>query len=341
MLHVDKKFLSLLSGSLNRFSWTSQDTAMCRCPICGDSKKNKYKRRGYWYPEKGSIVFKCHNCGEFMGIGQFLKMFDNTLYREYTYEKYRESSLFNGYLTSIPKQKQEEKQISLEQVKQSSSSFLIELKKLSSLPPNHPALEYWRGRNLPEDKIKELYYTPKFYSWASQWNEKFSGYDESHDHPRTIIPLIDSHGEVYGYSARCFGKEIPKYIMGKFNIEDDRPTRYGMNLIDTSKPVYVVEGPIDSMFLDNCIAICNASLHSEKVGDILIYDNQPRNREVVRAVEAGIKSGKRVCIWPDTFPYKDINEAVQAGFGDIQGYIDKHTYSGLTLELKFSQWKKV
>ena len=42
-----------------------------RCPICGDSKKNKLKKRGYFYRKTGT--FYCFNCGTSMTGYDFLK----------------------------------------------------------------------------------------------------------------------------------------------------------------------------------------------------------------------------------------------------------------------------
>src|SRR6185436_17404833 len=87
--YLDKKYLNIISPKLERFKWKSGNLANCRCPFCGDSKKNKVKSRGYFYEKNGIYVFHCHNCSASMAIGKFIKVIDPSTHREYILEKFK------------------------------------------------------------------------------------------------------------------------------------------------------------------------------------------------------------------------------------------------------------
>ena len=121
---------------------------------------------------------------------------------------------------------------------------------------------------------------------------------------------------------------------------------YGLDKVDLSRSIYVVEGPIDSMFLDNSIATADANLSfASEVSDnlVLVNDNEPRNREIVRQIGDNIKKGFKVVIWPDTLVEKDINDMILSGLTkeQITTIIDEHTYSGLRAEFELNNWGKV
>jgi hypothetical protein len=138
-----------------------------------------------------------------------------------------------------------------------------------------------------------------------------------------------------------------KYITIK--LSDDNLKVFGLNTIDKNKKVYVVEGPIDSLFLENAIAMMDASLYNaiSSVGNLdytFIYDNEPRNRDVVKHMEKTISLGKDICIWPAFLnDYKDINEMILRGQSQasVQSIIDSNTHKGLKARLEFSNWRKI
>lgn len=332
MLYLDKQFINNISSKFNGFKWKTRDVANCRCPLCGDSKKDKTKKRGYWFPRGDNYWYSCHNCGATHSLRNYLKQFEYPVYLEYNLESFKDKQ---GLVASKPK----EPEISLSEVTQSAITPYAGAKRLLSLPEHHPAYQYLLDRKIPVERLSDLYYTPKFFKWASEWCEQFEKVNK--DHPRLIIPFRNKAGVDIGFSARCFGPEQNKYIMIKFdNLSPDR-LQYGLDKINYNDTIYCVEGPIDSMFVRNCVASCNAALHTVEFADILVYDNQPRNLEVVKMISKGIESDKAVVIWPEGFQYKDINEAVMRGEREIQNIIDDNVYYGLELKLKFSNWKKV
>ena len=90
MDHVDSKYVNLISARLEKFKRVKTDLYNFRCPICGDSKKNKSKTRGYIYSVKSNTNFKCHNCGASMSLNNFIKKVDPAVHKQYSLEKFRD-----------------------------------------------------------------------------------------------------------------------------------------------------------------------------------------------------------------------------------------------------------
>ena len=70
---IDSKYIGIISSRLQKFKRVKPDLYNFRCPICGDSKKNKSKTRGYLYSVKADMNFRCHNCGASMTFSNFLR----------------------------------------------------------------------------------------------------------------------------------------------------------------------------------------------------------------------------------------------------------------------------
>ena len=135
-----------------------------------------------------------------------------------------------------------------------------------------------------------------------------------------------------------------------FRLDKDAPMIFGMDRIkkNSRNPVYVVEGPIDSLFLPNAIAVGGADfkkLASEIRKDkcIIVFDNEPRNNEIIKRMKSLIDEGYNVCVWPQNIKEKDINDMVLSGIpaSKIEDVINKNTYSGLKAMAAFNSWKRV
>ena len=164
------------------------------------------------------------------------------------------------------------------------------------------------------------------------------------DHPRLMIPFRNEKGEIFAYQGRAFGKEIPKYITIK--LDEDADKIYGLDRVDKSKQIYVVEGPIDSMFLNNCIAVAGADFSKQLPIDgevTIIFDNEPRNKEICKQIEKTISQCRKIVIWPDTMKEKDINDMILAGYSkkDIQQIITDNTFQTASASLRFVEWRKI
>jgi hypothetical protein len=120
---------------------------------------------------------------------------------------------------------------------------------------------------------------------------------------------------------------------------------FGAHRLDLKQPAYVVEGQFDSLFVDNCVASGDSNLVGVvdyfATGDwTVIFDNEPRNREIVRNLERTIDKGLKVVIFPPHLEQKDINDMVLAG-KDVMTLIRENTYKGALAMLRFQRWKRV
>jgi hypothetical protein len=138
-----------------------------------------------------------------------------------------------------------------------------------------------------------------------------------------------------------------RYVTIRTN-ESDAKLVYGMDRVNLKEAVKIVEGPIDSLFLSNCVASgdANLSLAAKKIDNdkkILIFDNEPRNKEIVKMMQDAIKLGQDVVIWPDTVVGKDINEMVMNGLSpdEIERIISSNTFRDIEAQLNFTMWKKI
>jgi hypothetical protein len=100
---IDSKYIGLVSVRLEKFKRVKADLYNCRCPICGDSQKNKTKTRGYLYQIKNNTNYKCHNCGVSLSFNNFLKQIDPMLHRQYTLEKFKEGFTGKNFVVEEPK----------------------------------------------------------------------------------------------------------------------------------------------------------------------------------------------------------------------------------------------
>ena len=126
-------------------------------------------------------------------------------------------------------------------------------------------------------------------------------------------------------------------------LDDNAPKIYGLDTIRGDAPVFVTEGPFDSTFVRNSIAMCGADADVNRWGisdPVYVYDNEPRNKEIVTRIDKTIQRGDKIVIWPNNIMEKDINDMVIAGH-NVQNLLESNTYSGLEAKLKFNLWKKV
>jgi hypothetical protein len=326
MLHVDTKYISLLSPRLEKFK-KSDNTYNFRCPYCGDSKKNKNRARGYFFPKKGSYIFKCHNCGVGRTLPNFLKDHDSSLYDEYVLEAYREGVTGKGTKIPLPEFKFDKPRFK--------TNIFSDLHRVSDLNTTHQARKFLERRKLPPD---QFYFCPKFKQWTNTHKEVFR--DTRYDESRIIIPLRDKDG-VFGYQGRSiFSNSSLRYIT--VMLDDDKPKVYGLDKINSEDTVYVTEGPFDSHFLGNAIAMCGSDvdLSSFDYRFVYVFDNEPRSREICTKIAKTIRAGYPVVIYPKQIKEKDLNDMILAGH-DVQSMVESNTYHGLEANLKFTQWKQV
>ena len=330
MSFVDTKYIGLVSVRLQKFSKKKEGLYAFRCPYCGDSQKNKNKTRGYIYAFKNDHNYKCHNCGVSKSLTNFLKDQDTMLHDQYVMERYK--SGLTGKATSAP----------IPVIPSSKPNFTkkdFDLERISELNKSHPARTYLEKRKIPDRCLRELYYCDNFKQWTN--DQKYTFSDVSNDEPRIIIPLKKDR-TIFGFQGRSLSpKNKLRYIT--IMLDDEAPKIYGLDKINKSKPIYIVEGPFDSLFLENSVAMAGSDLDPRTFGwsdYIWVYDNEPRNREIVNRIESTINRGDKVVIWPSTIDEKDINDMFNSGI-DPQSVIESNIYQGLQAKLKLNNWKKI
>ena len=333
MSYLDDKYLGLISPRLEKFKKIRAGVYNFRCPYCGDSQKHKNKARGYIYQNKADYNFKCHNCGMTRSFTYFLKDRDQPLYDEYIMERYKEGLTGKGTVTPEPK-------FTFPQPKFRKKDICDELTKISELNTTHRAKKYLINRGINEDTLSKLYYCPNFKEWTNKHKKIFD--NTKHDDQRIIIPLRHSDGQLFGYQGRSLDPTSKmRYIT--VMLDEDAPKLYGLEKINTQKPIYILEGPFDSLFVENSVAMCGSDVDIRSFGwsdYIWVFDNEPRNREIVSRIERCINRGDKVIIWPSHIQEKDVNEMILAKH-NICTILESSTHSELTAKLKLNLWKKV
>ena len=319
---VDSKYIGIISSRLLKFKRVKPNLYNFRCPICGDSQKHRNKARGYLYGVKADVNFRCHNCGASMTFSNFLKTMDPVIHKQYVFEKFKDNKTGRGTVVEEPKFNFEAPQFKPK----------LDLPKASE---NSAAKKYLENRKLNPDKF---YYTDKFKAWSNSHKKTFDSV--TYDEPRIIIPLFYKKTMV-GFQGRSLGPSKVKYITVMIN--DDAPKIYGLDNIRRDAPVFITEGPFDSTFIRNSIAMCGADADVSRWGisnPIWIYDNEPRSPEITRRLQSAISSKQTVVIWPTHIHEKDINDMVLAGH-DVQSVVESNVYSGLKAKLQFNTWKRI
>ena len=333
---TDTKFLNFLSSRLDRFKRVRDNLWNFRCPLCGDSTKNKRKARGYVYQKKTDLFYKCHNCGSGLSVGNFIKEVDPILHKDYVMERYKAGE--------TGKRKTKEPDFKFESPKFKPKKTTIDLPDIGSLPKEHYARVYYEGRQIPKHFINKIFYTEDFKKWAQSvcqvdYSTLVSG------EPRLVIPFFDKDNQLIGAQGRALRESKIRYVTVK--VDEKLQKIFGLERWNPEEHTYLVEGPIDSLFLPNCLAIGGADLKDnnflDKSKTTLIFDNEPRNYEIYNRMKRLIHGGWSICIWPPSYnKLKDINEMVLNGKtpGKILEIINSNTYSGTRGEWEVQTWKK-
>ena len=317
---IDSKYIGLVSSRLGNFKRVKSDLYNFRCPICGDSKKNKTKTRGYLYTIKADVNFRCHNCGASMTFSNFLKEIDPVVHKQYVFERFKQGSTGRGTVVEEPVFKFEAPTF----------KSSIDLPLASTVDVSRIYLE---KRKLDPTKF---YYAERFVEYVNSHKQSL----DVKEHPRIIIPLYYEKNLV-GVQGRTLNSNSVKYITTIFY--DEAPKIYGLDNIRRDAPVFVSEGPFDSTFLLNSIAMCGADSDVRKWGvstPVWVYDNEPRSKEITERISSAITRGDSVVIWPTGIEEKDINDMILSGH-DVQSIVESNTYSGLEANLQFTTWKRI
>ena len=341
-LPIESKYVRLISSRLRNFKQKKDYLWNFSCPICGDSQKNKTKARGYVFPKGNNLFYRCHNCGVSISVGNFIKAVDESLYKEFVLEKYKSGETNNtrsaNTILNIPSPRFD---------KLNKQKVFEHAEWVDKLPSGHFCLVYCVKRHIPSNILSKLLFTPHYKQFCDALvpNHGKTIVDDA----RLVIPFYDEYNELIAVSGRALetGDKTLRYITLRTNDSQDKLI-FGMDRVDLNQTVKIVEGPVDSLFLKNCIAsgdanlvLCADAISSDKI--VLIFDNEPRNKEIVKMMQNAIGLKYDVVIWPDTIGGKDINEIILSGKSqdEIEEIISSNTFRGIEAQLKFNMWKKV
>tara|TARA_Y100000593_G_scaffold27373_1_gene54755 strand:+ start:35441 stop:36424 length:984 start_codon:yes stop_codon:yes gene_type:complete len=325
-LTIDTKYISLVSSRLEKFARKKDYLYNCRCPYCGDSQKNKNKARGYFYRSKTGMNYKCHNCGHGTTVEKFVKFIDPELHKQYIMERWSEK----GKRSSSDSLSVEFKPVKFRKI---NSNYVT---RITDLEKTHHARSYLENRKLP---IGELYFTEDFKMFVEDVFP--DNQTEVYHEPRIVIPFYDQSKNlicVQGRSIHDFQKM--RYITVKS--QEDVPKIFGLDRVRNDETIYILEGPLDSLLLDNSIAVGGSDGNIPYDDVCWVLDNEPRNKELVKKIEKLIEEGEKVCIWPDKIYEKDINEMILNGYSsaEILDIINNNTHRGMTAKIALTNWRK-
>jgi hypothetical protein len=341
-LDIDTKYVRLVSSRLRNFKQKNANLFNASCCFCGDSQKNKSKARMYIYEGKGGLQVKCHNCGISTNASNLIKHLDSSLHKEYTLEKYKSGETNNSCIAntilniSAPKFDKVKKQTVFEYAE-----------SVSKLPSGHFCLTYVQKRKIPEKFYDNFYFTTNYEKFIQTLIPDCD--KELTKDARLIIPFYDEYNELIAVTGRALesGNKTLRYVTVRTN-DSTNKLLYGMDTVDLNQPVKIVEGQIDSLFLNNCVASGdgNLTIAAKNIScdrKILIFDNEKRNKEILKMMQDAIKLGHDIVIWPDSIEPKDINEMVMSGIShnEIEEIISNNTFSGLEAQTRFTFWKKI
>ena len=294
-----------------------------KCPVCGDSKKSKTKRRGWVLFDNEKTTYYCFNCNLSNSFNRFLKDYYPNLYTQYVKNKDVKSILQMGKkdIKVVTKTK-ESVDITDEFM---AYSFDIHDKNIDKkkMMLQYEALKFVIGKKIPKEYINQMRVC----------------YDGKYKN-RLLIPYINNNtDEVYCFQARTLNGKQPKY---KTNKPDNNTKIFNIYNVDPSKTVYVTEGPIDAFYFDNGIA--TSGIVSYDTAQFREIKNKfPKRTFVFDNDETGInmaiiyaEHGENVFCWGD-IEVKDINEWMQINLltSDVLcDIVDKNTFSGFKAVMK-------
>lgn len=339
--YTDMKYINLISTQLHNFQRKNENLYNFRCPFCGDSVKKKSKARGYLYQKRTDMFFHCHNCGQSNTFGNFLKQIDQYVHRQYVLERYKDGTTGKGSNTAVPEFS----------FKSSTPVFYqsLSIPKLTDLPETHFARKYVTNRGIPDKYHSLMHFAQDFKSFVDEIVTDKS-YHLIENDPRLVIPFYDENKELIALQGRAFMNSKLRYITIK--TKEDAPKIFGLDRVDFSKQVYVVEGPIDSLFLENSVAMAGSDFSSVHHNELLnalgerratiVFDNEPRNLEILKKMELVIRNGWNICIWPTNIREKDLNDMFLSGLAEetIKEVINTNTHYDLMAKTQLAIWRK-
>lgn len=355
-IYIDRKFLGFVSTKLDQFRQKQPDLYNFRCPYCGDSKKNKLKARGYVYRKSNDYFFVCHNCSKSTTFAKFLEHIDGSTYKQYILERYSsgetgnqnykkpefeylKSNAFSRFGNALDEHGSDRSKP--ESVARTWRAFTH--CSIANLPDEHYARDYIKKRKIPEKYWEEILFVPYFKDFLDLEFPNH-GKDDIPNDDRIVLLYTNENGEITNIAGRALSDIKIRYVTVKVS---DEKKLFGLHRLCKQDKIYVLEGQFDSFFIPNSVASGDSNLGNvaaifSELDVVLVYDNERRNKDIVKQIEQSIDKGYNVCLFPESVRGKDINEMVQNGLtsDDIKSIIDSNTVSGLAAKLKFTHWKR-
>ena len=340
MSWIDSEFAFRALAHLPRFKQVTNSARLklnCRCPICGDSKTDAFKARFWAYGNPdGKVALHCYNCDIHLPLSKYLKEYEQDLYREYILEVRKEKTN-----ESVAPPKPVEKPVEKKFIQK-----LDYCERVDRLSDEHPIVKYVKQRCIPKENWNRLWFTNQ---WPSLVNSVNPGtYSNEKNEPRLVIPIFNAQGKIESFQGRALRKDAPqKYITIKAN--ENASKIYGLNTVDETSLVFVTEGPIDSLFVDNAISITGGSLELSLVpfpgNRAWIMDHEPRHPDTIKRMTKLIEAGERVVFW-DKSPWssKDVNDMIMkegATQAEIMSYIKNNISQGLMAKHRLQGYSKI
>jgi len=329
---LQRSYAGLLSSRLNlhKVNQYSPYISNFRCDICGDSQTNKFKRRAYIIEKSGGLFYYCHNCGESSSLENYMKNHHNDIYNQYRLDVLNEISEYN-----------EPKQVKII----SNSENFLDSFYITKAIKNNDALRYLKYRKIPENHWDDIYYSEFFKKLVNETLPKFPNSEANERDPRIIFPIRNNG--LLGIVGRTIENSPKRFYTIRF--DDNSNLLFNIDKVDRFKQIYCTEGPIDSFYLPNSIALCGSDRNlSEYFYDFskvtIILDNQPRNKEIIRIYQKFIKLGYSIFIWPNNIIEKDINEIIMKDslkIEELKYIIDKNTLRGIPALARLNEWKRI
>jgi DNA-binding protein Fis len=326
-----------VSAKLALFKEKKEDLYNFRCCYCGDSSKNKTKSRGFVYRKGNDYFFRCHNCGEGHTFYNFLQYLDPFLSKEYALERFRNGEDGNH---NYQKPKMDFGPLPF-RIK----TKTFDIPSIKELPDSHPAKQYIIERKIPKIFHKELFYAESFSDFVKKEVPNYEKPLNDND-PRIIIPFRDFEENIKMFQGRALSQSPIRYISVKK--DDEFRKIFGLDRLNLKERIYILEAPLDSLFVKNSVATADSSLdvglsilENVNVEKVLVPDIQPRNKQIVSNIGKWIEKGYNVCLLPPNLNGKDVNELIMKGMSKpkLEMLLKECTFNGLRAKVEFQKWK--
>lgn len=316
------------------------------CPICREGGSWGKKRRCYYIVDKNSIC--CHNCGWY---GNPVKWIE-TVSSQTIDEMIKESRNFDLLPTDILLDKKDApRRINIEKLPKDSIN-LFDCQQLNFYIDNPTVIEALKL--IKRRKLHTAINKP-----STLW---ISLTDAIHKN-RLVIPFYTFNNEIIFYQSRtvlCDNlKHYPKYL-SKLNSEK---SLYNINKVSTDlEYVFIFEGPIDSFFVRNGIAVAGIQenshamftpLQQEQLDSLKLHkriwvlDSQWQDMASRKKTTKLLQRGETVFIWPEDMgkAFKDINDyCIAKNLNSVDPeFIIQNSHCGLKanlLMIEITRWKK-